>query len=41
MVQALPSPKFRAVLTSRYPILFVDEYQDTDEHFVGALKSWF
>lgn len=41
MVQALPSSKFRAVLTARYPILFVDEYQDTDEHFVGALKSWF
>ncbi|WP_079227420.1 UvrD-helicase domain-containing protein [Pseudomonas putida] len=41
MIQALPSQKFRAVLTSRYPILFIDEYQDTDEHFFAALKSWF
>lgn len=41
MVQALPSQKFRAVLSSRYPILFIDEYQDTDERFFEALKSWF
>lgn len=41
MVKALPSPKFRAVLTSRYPLLFIDEYQDTDEQFFGALRSWF
>lgn len=41
MVKALPSQKFRAVLTSRYPILFIDEYQDTDEQFSGALRSWF
>ncbi|WP_312486406.1 UvrD-helicase domain-containing protein [Stutzerimonas nitrititolerans] len=41
MVKALRFTKFRAVLTSRYPILFIDEYQDTDEQFFGALRSWF
>ncbi|WPN21773.1 UvrD-helicase domain-containing protein [Pseudomonas marginalis] len=41
MIQALPSQKFRAVITSRYPILFIDEYQDTDEQFFEALRSWF
>jgi len=41
MIQAMARPKFRAVLTSRYPILLIDEYQDTDAGFVDALKEWF
>ncbi|WP_119458539.1 ATP-dependent helicase [Rhodospirillaceae bacterium SYSU D60014] len=41
MVACLAEPKFRRVLTSRYPILFIDEYQDTDAGFVEALKSHF
>lgn len=41
MIQALAYPKFRSVLTARYPILFIDEYQDTDAGFVGAMKMWF
>lgn len=41
MIQALALPKFRRVLTARYPILLIDEYQDTDAAFVSALKSWF
>ena len=41
MVQALAYPKFRSVLTARYPILLIDEYQDTDAGFVDAAKAWF
>ncbi|ASW09976.1 UvrD-helicase domain-containing protein [Rhizobium sp. 11515TR] len=41
MVEAMKLSKFRAVLTARYPILLVDEYQDTDASFVEALKHWF
>ncbi|MCZ4343951.1 UvrD-helicase domain-containing protein [Sphingomonadaceae bacterium G21617-S1] len=41
MIQALALPKFRKVLTARYPILLIDEYQDTDAGFVDALKGWF
>lgn len=41
MVQALAFPKFRAVFTSRYPVLLIDEYQDTDEQFFGAISSWY
>jgi DNA helicase II / ATP-dependent DNA helicase PcrA len=31
--------KFRNILTSRFPIVFIDEYQDTDKDFTEALKS--
>lgn len=41
MIQALALPKFRKVLTARYPVLLIDEYQDTDAAFVGALKTWY
>ena len=41
MVRAIELPKFRRVLTARYPILLIDEYQDTDTAFVEALKTWF
>lgn len=41
MIQALAYPKFRSVLTARYPILLIDEYQDTNAGFVDALKVWF
>lgn len=41
MTQLLGLDKFRAVLTARYPILLIDEYQDTDKAFVEALKTWF
>jgi DNA helicase-2/ATP-dependent DNA helicase PcrA len=41
MIQALAMPKFRRVLTARYPVLLIDEYQDTDAAFVDALKTWF
>lgn len=41
MVQALAYPKFRSVLSARYPIILIDEYQDTDSRFVDAIKRWF
>jgi DNA helicase-2/ATP-dependent DNA helicase PcrA len=41
MIKALALPKFRRVLTARYPVLLIDEYQDTNAAFVDALKIWF
>ncbi len=41
MVEALSYPKFRSVLTARFPILLIDEYQDTDAGFVDAIKAQF
>ena len=41
MVQALAYSKFRAVLKARYPILLIDEYQDTHAGFVDEIKTWF
>lgn len=41
MMRALAYPKFRSVMTARYPILLIDEYQDTDAGFVDAIKAWF
>lgn len=32
-------PKFRQLLRSSYPILFIDEYQDTDLHFSSAIAK--
>jgi DNA helicase-2/ATP-dependent DNA helicase PcrA len=41
MIEAMALPKFRSVLTARYPVLLIDEYQDTDAGFVDAIKTWF
>jgi len=41
MVRLLGRKKFRAVLTTKYPVLLIDEYQDTDAGFVDALKLHF
>lgn len=41
MVMLLEKPKFRRLLTARYPVLFIDEYQDTNKDFVGALIHHF
>jgi DNA helicase-2/ATP-dependent DNA helicase PcrA len=35
----LENRKFRQVLTSRFPVIFIDEYQDTNVRFVEALKK--
>lgn len=31
--------KFRRLLASRHPVIFIDEYQDTDTNFIEALKA--
>jgi DNA helicase II / ATP-dependent DNA helicase PcrA len=38
-VRLLALPKFCALLAARYPVLFIDEYQDTDGAIADALKS--
>ncbi len=35
----MDKPKFRDIFASRYPILFIDEYQDTNQKFAEALKT--
>lgn len=37
MVRMMEQPKFRKLLVSRYPIIFIDEYQDTNSGFVRSL----
>jgi len=40
-VKLVKRAKFRIILTSRYPILLIDEYQDTDKMIAEALKTHF
>lgn len=39
MVNILELEKFRKILVARYPILFIDEYQDTNANLANALKD--
>lgn len=41
MVMLMDSSKFRDILTSRFPILFIDEYQDTNVGFAESLVEHF
>jgi len=41
MVMLLNKPKFQGLLSKRYPILFIDEYQDTNTAFAETLKTSF
>lgn len=41
MVTLLRESKFRRVLADRYPVLLIDEYQDTDSEFANALLMHF
>ncbi len=41
MALLLGKPKYRALFAATYPIIFVDEYQDTDPHFMEALAEHF
>jgi len=41
MIRLMSSGKFRRLLTARFPVIFVDEYQDTDSGFVDAIKRYF
>ncbi|QDU28882.1 DNA-dependent helicase II [Anatilimnocola aggregata] len=36
----LGNEKFRRVLVSRFPVVFIDEYQDTDNVIFNALKAY-
>jgi DNA helicase-2/ATP-dependent DNA helicase PcrA len=40
-IRLLELPKFRHILAERYPVIFIDEYQDTDRNFAEALKIHF
>lgn len=40
-VKLMGQAKFRRLFTARYPVLFIDEYQDTDKDFVAALHTHF
>ena len=40
-VKLLAYEKFRLLLTHRYPIILIDEYQDTDTGWVDAIKKHF
>lgn len=39
MVELLKVPKFISLFTKRYPILFIDEYQDTETKFAESIKT--
>lgn len=39
MARLLERPKFRAMLNQAFPVIFIDEYQDTDPHFMTALTA--
>jgi ATP-dependent DNA helicase UvrD/PcrA len=40
-IELMKDAKFRTLLTHRFPILLIDEYQDTNKDFVEALKNHF
>ncbi|MHC4270329.1 MAG: UvrD-helicase domain-containing protein [Planctomycetota bacterium] len=40
-VALMEKPKFRQILTARFPILFIDEYQDTNADFANSLVQHF
>jgi DNA helicase II / ATP-dependent DNA helicase PcrA len=39
-VRLMEKQKFRRLLVTRYPIIFIDEYQDTAKDFVIALQTY-
>lgn len=41
MFALLDSPKFRRLVSQRFPYIFIDEYQDTNDAVMAALKSSF
>ncbi|PJI41842.1 UvrD-helicase domain-containing protein [Ferrovibrio sp.] len=41
MAAFLAQPKFRKLLAQRFPVIFIDEYQDTDQHFMTAVSEHF
>lgn len=42
MAMLMESEKFRKLFANSYPVLFIDEYQDTDQAFLNAISAhWF
>lgn len=41
MATFLAQEKFRQLLTQQFPIIFIDEYQDTDRQFMEAITTHF
>ncbi|NVJ64324.1 MAG: ATP-dependent helicase [Flavobacteriaceae bacterium] len=41
LAEMLARPKFQKIFTSQFPILFIDEYQDTDPLVMAALSEHF
>ena len=39
-IQLMENIKFRRIISSRYPILFIDEYQDTNQAFAESLLKY-
>ncbi len=40
-IALMDQPKFRRLIAQRYPIILIDEYQDTDAAWVAAIKQHF
>jgi DNA helicase-2/ATP-dependent DNA helicase PcrA len=41
MSKLMAQQKFRAALTQSFPVIFIDEYQDTDRNFMAAISEHF
>jgi DNA helicase-2/ATP-dependent DNA helicase PcrA len=41
MAKLLSQKKFRMLLTQQFPVIFIDEYQDTDKNFMMAILEHF
>lgn len=40
-ISLMDNPKFRRILTDKFPIILIDEYQDTNAAWINAIKSHF
>lgn len=40
-ISLMKNAKFRNILTSKFPIILIDEYQDTNEEWINSIKSHF
>lgn len=41
MIALMANEKFRRIVTDKYPIILIDEYQDTNADWIEAIKIWF
>ncbi|QWT21249.1 UvrD-helicase domain-containing protein [Bacillus sp. NP157] len=40
MAKLIALPKFRRLLTQKFPVIFIDEYQDTNREFMEAINTY-